>query len=227
MNLTSKDGLNARNLFHKHFMVLLGLLSKPFEFNKQNQLTEVIEILSKLLFVIEKTHLELIEGVFDDRALSGILNFVAVRQINRKYDFKDVINKYEMTLNSIKTLSNIFYSKDLTFHKTLWTLNQYTNSYNNILSRSTLMFNFTHLSTKPESDIIAFFVPYVKNEVLLYIPFSAKNIITNSIVEKSLENSYTIFYDTLTKYTFDKEKQFINIQKVFKELNLLIKLTVS
>lgn len=186
-------------------------------------MNDIIEILAKLLFVIEKTHVQPQKELFDDQALGGILNFVCVRNINRDYDFKDVVSKYEQTLNSIKNFSNVFYSKELSYHKTLSILTNYTNGYNNILSRSTLMFNLNCLSGKLEADIKAFFYPFLKNEVLLYVPPNVRHTITQEVIDKALENSYSIFYDVFTKFTFDKEKQFINIQKVFKELNLLIK----
>ena len=227
MKLSAKDGLNARNLFHKHFMVLLGLLAKPFEYNKQNQIVEVIEILTKLLLVIEKTHVQISENLYDDRVLSGILNFVPVRYISREFDIKDVVKKYETTLNSIKTLSNLFYSKDLSFHQAIAMLKQYTSGYNNILSRSALMFNLSFLIGKTEKEFKDFFAPYLKNEVLLYIPASMHSMITPSVIDNVLETTYTVFYDGITKLAFDKEKQYINIQRVLKELGILIKLLVN
>ena len=227
MELSIRDGLNARNLFNKHFMVLLGMLAKPFEFNKQNHLNEIIEILLKLLLVIERTHIKAQDQLFDDRALTGILNFVNVRKISRDFNFKDIINKYETTLNSIKNLANLFYSKELTFHKALSILTQYSNGYNNILSRSALIFNFNTLAGKTEDEIKRFFAPYLHNEVKLYIQPQRQSTITPTVIQKALDSSYNVFYDALVKFGFDKEKQFIYLQKVLSEITCLLKTLVS
>lgn len=225
MKFSQKDAIVARNSFSRYFIELLDRYSEREKLDP-NMINQIIDILTKLLIIIRKTHKPLKEDIFSNEALTGILNFVTVRNVAREPDFNKVVDKYEQSLKDAKRLSNIFWGKDNSLHDILSTLKDYIDNYSNTFSRSILFMNLQTLSAKKPEEIEKFFLPIIKNETALYLKESSKKP-SEEIYQKIVETCYSTVFNILTKFCFDKEKQYNNLQKVFKESSYLIQTMVG
>lgn len=219
MKFTDKDAIWVRNSFNKHFLELLDL-TNPVQVNQH------VDILSKLLLIIKKTHRKSNPDIFSNEALTGVLNFVTVRKIERETDFDMIIEKYDKSLKDVKRLYSIFHTTENSIHDIINTLHDYIDGYSNTFSRSILFINLQGIASTETKEIEKFFYPIMNNEMLLYGGADFKKI-TKESVETVVEQSYSAMFNVLTKFCFDKEKQYVNIQKVLKESSFLIQTMVS
>ena len=204
--------------------------SEKVDFNK---ISQTIDILIKLLIVIRKTHKPLEADIFDNKALAGVLNFVTVRNIAREADFDKIADKYEQSLLDAKRLLALFHLKENSIRDILATLKNYIDNYSNTFSRSVLFINLQTLSSKTQEEIEAFFLPILRNEMALYTKKTEKTeknekkTQNEKNLQQVVENSYSTVFNVITKFCFDREKQYSNLQKVFKESSFLIQTMVG
>ena len=226
MDFNDDEGFYARINFHKIFLCFLELVKKPYFETNISHITELIDILNKMLIIIRKTSKLEKNLIFENKLLSTFLCQSSVRKIEIYDSFDEVINKYEKILDSIKIFMQIFYNKKMSIHKIIYILENYTDNYNNLLSRTILFNQFQSVAKFSTENFQKFLKRILKNEINIYLDNKDKKsyeILEKKITEKIIENCDTTFFNIITKFCFDIQKQEINLKKSLNESTFLLK----
>ena len=225
MDFTDEEGFYARLNFHKIFLAFLELVKKPYFETNISHITELIDILKKMLIIIKKTSKLEKNLIFENKLLTTFLCQPSVRKIENYNSFEEVTNKYDKIFESIKYFMQIFFNKKMSIHKLIHILQNYTDNYNNLLSRSILFNQFQSVAKFSTENFEKFLKKIIKNEIKIYLDKKDKKIFEineKKIIEKVIQQCDTSFFNVITKFCFDLQKQEINLKKSIHESTFIL-----